>query len=186
MMRRVVLFPLLVLVFVSLVPQGIALSQDNADQAKKEALKKEVLAREEEYQQATQKEDYDAVARIWDDDLVYTNELGEELTKAQLLDYLKAGKEAAKAPGSVAAAANAQQLPGQDWSKKQHFYTRIKHTELIVRIYGDTAVLTAYSTNRINDRGRWSLGPRRLTRVWSKQPDGHWDQVVRQPVLIVQ
>jgi len=153
------LLPLLVLVFVSLVPQGIALSQDNSDQVKKEALKREVLAREEEYQQAAKRQDWDAVARFWDDDIVYDNE-GGPATKSEVLKFLKNGLAG----------------DGTD-STRQRFYTTV-HNDVQVRVYGDTAVLTTYSTSKIFDRGKWSLGPRQATKVYTKR-DGQWILVVR-------
>lgn len=173
-----ILLPVLVLA-VSLLAQDTRSSSDRSVDAAKAA----VLAREEQYQQAFKKGDWDAVARIWDDDLVYVSELGESRAKPDLLANLRGGTAAAAASGSTAAAANTHQIPGQDWTDKQHFYT-LDHTQLQVHIFGDTAVLTAYSTSRINDRGRWTTGPRRLTRVWSRKPDGTWDQVVRIPTLI--
>jgi ketosteroid isomerase-like protein len=179
-MRAAICLPLIALLAVSVIAQEAIKDKDESVAATKRA----VLAREEEYQQAFKKGDWDAIAAIWDDDLVYVSELGESRSKPELLANLKGGTVAASAPGSVAAAAQTKQLPGQDWSNKQHFY-KLDHTQLEVHVFGDTAVLTAYSTSRINDRGRWTTGPRRLTRVWSRQPDGTWDQVVRIPTLIV-
>jgi ketosteroid isomerase-like protein len=179
-MRRVVCFPLIALLAISVIAQEAPKGNNESI----EASKKAVLDREEEYQQAFKKGDWDSVAGIWNDDLIYVSEWGESRTKADLLANLRGGTAAAATPGSAAAAVDAKQLPGQDWSDKTHFY-KLDHTQLEVHIFGDTAVLTAYSTSKINDRGRWTLGPRRLTRVWSRQPDGTWDQVVRIPTLIV-
>lgn len=162
-MRRILMLPLLTVALVGLAKaQG---ARGKGAEAADEGLK-EVLATEAMVQRAAKKQDYDTEGHFWDDDLVYTNELGQSLTKSQLLKYLNNGLR-----------------PGGDPSKKQHFYT-VAHSQVRVRMYGDTAVLTAYSTSKLLDRGRWSLGPRRLTKVYAKR-NGRWVIVVRQPVLIV-
>lgn len=161
-MRQILILPLLTVALASFVKAQGSTHRKIAE----EDTEKQVLATEAEYQRAFKSGDWATMSRLWDDDLVYTNELGQSLTKSQLLDYLKNGEH-----------------PGGDPSKKQHFFT-VVHTDVTVRVYGDTAVLTAYSRSKILDRGRWSLGPRRLTKVYTKR-NGRWIAVVRQPVLIV-
>jgi ketosteroid isomerase-like protein len=52
-------------------------------------------------------------------------------------------------------------------------YDSIDVTEMVVRLYGNTAVVTARADVRGKDMGEEFSGPYRFTRVWVRR-NGHW------------
>jgi len=154
-MRRIQLFILLAVAWSGSVGgQASPLKSRN----EVEDDKREILKTEDETKQSLLTGDWHTIDRIWDDDIVYDNE-GGPATKSEVLKFLKNG------------------LAGDGTESAQHFYTLV-HNDVQVRVYGDTAVLTTYSTSKIFDRGKWSLGPRQATKVYAKR-DGQWILVVR-------
>jgi hypothetical protein len=61
-------------------------------------------------------------------------------------------------------------------------YEFIDVTEMVVRIYGDTAVVTAKAEVKGSDFGEDFSGPYRYTRVWIKQ-NGAWRAVSYQATV---
>jgi hypothetical protein len=61
-------------------------------------------------------------------------------------------------------------------------YEFIDVTEMVVRIYGDTAVVTAKAEVKGSDFGEDFSGPYRYTRVWIKQ-NGAWHAVSYQATV---
>jgi ketosteroid isomerase-like protein len=92
-------------------------------------LKDEILKVDEERNQALQKGDVIFLGNLYSDDLVFTNARGEILTKAQHLAELK--------------------------SRKLGFQS-FKHSDVQVRIHGNTGILTGISTSAVvyNGTGR--------------------------------
>jgi hypothetical protein len=74
------------------------------------------------------------------------------LTKAQFLEELRAGHPK---------------------------YLTSKHHDVRVRVYSDTAVVTAHSTLAVESNGKVSEGPRRFMNVYVSQ-DGVWRLVAHQ------
>lgn len=111
-----------------------------------EALKDEVLKIEEERNQALQKGDADALDRIYADDLVYTNARGYVLTKAQHL---------------------------ADIRTRNLKLTSFKHTDVEVRIHGNTGIVTGTSMSLVEYQGAESSSPRRYVNVYVKE-NGLW------------
>jgi len=61
-------------------------------------------------------------------------------------------------------------------------YELIDVSEMVVRIYGKTAVVTAKAEVKGNDFGEDFSGPYRYTRVWVKQ-NGAWHAVAYQATV---
>jgi uncharacterized protein (TIGR02246 family) len=111
-----------------------------------ENAKDEVLKVEEERNQALQKNDVEALSRIYADDVVYTNATGALLTKAQHLTDLKA---------------------------KTLNFRSFKHDDVLVRVHGDTGIVTGISTSAVDYQGTVSSSPRRFLNIYVKQ-EGRW------------
>jgi ketosteroid isomerase-like protein len=109
-------------------------------------LKAEILKVDEERNQALQKGDVTYLSSLYSDDLVFTNARGEVLTKAQHLAELKARKLA---------------------------FQSFKHSDVQVRIHGNTGILTGLSTSVVVTNGTVSSSPRRFLNLFIKE-DGRW------------
>jgi ketosteroid isomerase-like protein len=109
-------------------------------------LKDEILKVDEERNQALQKGDVAFLSSLYSDDLVFTNARGEVLTKAQHLAELKARKLA---------------------------FQSFKHSDVQVRIHGNTGILTGLSTSAVVNNGTVSSSPRRFLNLYVKE-DGRW------------
>lgn len=109
-------------------------------------LKNEVLRIEEERSQALQKGDAAALDRIYTKDLVYTNALGNVLTKAQHLADIRA---------------------------RNLKFTSFKHSDVEVRVHGSTGIVTGISTSLVEYNGITSSHPRRYVNVYVKE-NGQW------------
>ena len=108
--------------------------------------KSEVLQAEESRNQALQKGDADALAKLYTDDLIYTNALGLVLTKQQHLADIRSRK---------------LQL------------TALKHSAVEVRVHGDTGFVTGTSTSMVVFHGNSSDSPRKFLNVYVKE-NGVW------------
>src|ERR1700724_66277 len=97
-------------------------------------VKNEVLKIEEDRNQALQKGDADALDRIYSDDLVYTNARGYVLTKAQHL---------------------------ADIRTRNLKMASFKHSDVEVRVHGNTGIVTGTSTSVVEYKGASSSSPRR-------------------------
>jgi ketosteroid isomerase-like protein len=129
---------------------GLARAQSpSGEAADPEAIKREVLKVEQEQDEAVAKSDVKVLDRIWADGLVYTTPTGELVTKAQHLADFRSGVRK---------------------------FDTMKHDNFHVRVYGDTAVLTARSTSTLHYKGQVSVGPRVFTNVYVKM-DGRWQLV---------
>ncbi len=109
-------------------------------------LKDEILKVDEARNQALQKGDVAFLSSLYSDDLVFTNARGEVLTKAQHLAELKARKLA---------------------------FQSFKHSDVQVRIHGNTGILTGLSTSAVVNNGTVSSSPRRFLNLYVKE-DGRW------------
>lgn len=138
---------------------GIAGAQEPAQKQSNsvEALKQQVIQFEAARNQDLVKNDTKTLAHMYADGLLWTNPRGQLLTKDQILDEMKAGTEK---------------------------FIVIHHTDRQVRVYGDTAVLNAYTTSTVRYKGVASNYPRRFTNVYIKR-DGHWLLIVHQATPIV-
>jgi uncharacterized protein (TIGR02246 family) len=108
--------------------------------------KSEVMQAEENRNQALQKGDADALAKLYTDDLIYTNALGLVLTKQQHLTDIRSRK---------------LQL------------TAFKHSDVQVRVHGNTGLVTGTSTSMVTFHGNSSDSPRKFLNVYVKE-NGVW------------
>jgi ketosteroid isomerase-like protein len=105
-------------------------------------LKDEILKVDEERNQALQKGDVVFLSSLYSDDLVFTNARGEVLTKAQHLAELKARKLS---------------------------FQSFEHSDVEVRIHGNTGILTGISTSAVVNNGTVSSSPRRFLNLYVKE-----------------
>ena len=125
-MLRCIRCILLLLVLALAVPSITLLPVTAAagDQAVSDAKTKEgVLHAEESRNQALQKGDADALAKLYTDDLIYTNALGVTLSKEQHLADIRSRKLKLSA---------------------------FKHSNVEVRVHGDTGFVTGVSTSMVD------------------------------------
>jgi uncharacterized protein (TIGR02246 family) len=127
---------------------GSAAAAGNAAKPAKAApdAKSEVMQAEERRNQALQKGDADALAKLYTDDLIYTNALGVTLTKQQHVADIRSRK---------------LQL------------TKLKHSDVQVRMHGDAGFVTGVSTSMVNFHGNVSESPRKFLNVYVKE-NGVW------------
>jgi ketosteroid isomerase-like protein len=110
------------------------------------AARKEVLEASEAVDRAMLDKNMSVMAALLSDELEYTNQFGEVLTKAQWLDNI--GSEKLK-------------------------HVTFDHKVADLHIYGDAAVLTGISHTIFEYKGAVSKTPRRFTRFFVKQ-GGKW------------
>lgn len=108
--------------------------------------KAEVMQAEESRNQALQKGDADALAKLYTDDLIYTNALGITLTKEQHLADIR--------------------------SRKLKL-TAFKHSNVEVRMHGNAGFVTGVSTSMVDFHGNTSDSPRKFLNVYVKE-NGAW------------
>jgi hypothetical protein len=129
-----------------------------AAQARNEKVEQEVINVEDERLQGFKNSDLATLDRIFDDDFTFTNVNGEIHTKAELLGDVRSGKLK---------------------------YTALNHSEVHVRVYGDTAILTGRSASVYIENGKeGGRTPRRYMNIYIRK-NGQWRLVARQetPVL---
>lgn len=137
------------LVLVAALSGGVGVQSASGESPEVEKIKQEVLQVEREQDEAVAKSDTKVLDRIWADGLVYTTPTGELVTKAHHLADFQSGVRK---------------------------FDSMKHDNFQVRVYGDTAVLTARSTSVLHYKGQVSAGPRVFTNVYVKM-DGRWQLV---------
>ena len=139
---------------VAVVFAGVARGQEaSANPAGVEQIKAEVLKVEQENTEAVARGDIATLDRIYSDELSFSAR-GELLTKAQVLDNIKSGKFDNKVP---------------------------IHKDIKAHVFGDTVVLTGYSTSIVHYKGKETHGPRWFTNVYIRR-NGQWQMVVHSVV----
>jgi len=118
--------------------------------------KDEILQLERERNQAILHGDAATLERMTADDYTFITLRGELRTKAEIVQGFKSGSF--------------------------HYDSR-EISELNVRLYGATAVVTGRSNQRGKENGKDYSGDYRFTRVYSKQ-GGRWQTVALQTTLI--
>ena len=125
---------------------------------KADSVEPAVMQMEEELRVAITKGDMKAYGRLVSDDYVYTNQDAVVRTKAQMVSAYESG------------------------SIK---YESAKFDEIKVHAYGDTAVVTGRSTQKMKDNGKDISGQFRYTRVYVKR-QGRWQLVATQSTRILE
>jgi ketosteroid isomerase-like protein len=116
---------------------------------------REIVDLERQAKDATLHRDADFTLRTLADDYVAISPLGQVTTK----------------PDAVAARKSGQLR-----------YEAMNVTDMVVRVYGDTAVVTARADVRGHQLGEDFSGPYRYTRVWIRR-SGHWQTVSYQATV---
>jgi len=120
------------------------------------SIQKEIKKLEEDRNQAVLKADTAALDRMTSDDYTLIVELGRLQTKAQMLDGFKSG---------------AIKFASRELS------------DLNVRVYGNTAVVTGRVTQKSTENGKDTSGQNLFTRVYVKER-GRWVSVALQLTAI--
>ena len=120
------------------------------------AARAEILKLEEERNQAIVHGDAAALERMTDDDYSFITLRGELRTKKEIVQGFKSGSF--------------------------HYESR-EISDLNVRLFGNTAVVTGRSNQKGKENGKDYSGDYRFTRVYVKQ-DGRWLTVALQATLI--
>ena len=118
-------------------------------------LKQQVIDLERQAREATLKRDPEFSERTLSDDYVAITPLGQVINKSDTINARRSG---------------------------QLRYDSIDVTEMVVRLYGNTAVVTARAEVRGRDLGEEFNGPYRYTRVWVKR-NGRWQTVSYQATV---
>ena len=107
---------------------------------------REILDLERQCKEASLRRDADFVQRTLADSYVAITPLGQVTTKQDTISARKSG---------------------------QLRYQAMDVTDMVVRVYGDTAVVTARADVKGHQLGEDFSGPYRYTRVWVRH-NGHW------------
>lgn len=116
---------------------------------------REIIEMERQAKEASLRRDVDFSQRTLAEDYVAITPLGQVTTKQ---DTVSARKSA------------------------QLKYDTINVTDMVVRIYGDTAVVTARADVKGHQLGEDFSGPYRYTRIWVRRT-GHWQAVSYQATV---
>ena len=116
---------------------------------------REVLEMERQAREASLHRDADFSQKTLAEDYVAITPLGQVTTKQDTVSARKSG---------------------------QLRYDTINVTDMVVRVYGDTAVVTARADVKGHQLGEDFSGPYRYTRVWVRRT-GHWQAVSYQATV---
>lgn len=120
-----------------------------------EATIREIVEMERQAREASLHRDAEFSEKTLADDYVAITPLGQVTTKQDTVAARKSG---------------------------QLRYETINVTDMVVRVYGDTAVVTARADVRGHQLGEDFSGPYRYTRVWVRRT-GHWQAVSYQATV---
>jgi ketosteroid isomerase-like protein len=126
----------------------------SSDASDQEAIR-EILEMERQAKEASLRRDADFTQRTVADDYVAITPMGRVATKQDSLSVRRNG---------------------------QLRYDTINITDMVVRVYGDTAIVTARADVKGHQLGEDFSGPYRYTRVWVRR-SGHWQTVSYQATV---
>jgi len=139
----------------ALAAQHVAIRPRTSIDPADEATIREVVNMERQARDASLRRDADFSARTLADDYVAITPLGQVTTKQDTLSARKSG---------------------------QLRYDTLDVTDMVVRVYGDTAVVTARADVKGHQLGEDFSGPYRYTRVWVRR-SGRWQAVSYQATV---
>jgi ketosteroid isomerase-like protein len=139
----------------ALAAQHVAIRPRTPIDPADEATIREVVNMERQARDASLRRDADFSARTLADDYVAITPLGQVTTKQDTLSARKSG---------------------------QLRYDTLDVTDMVVRVYGDTAVVTARADVKGHQLGEDFSGPYRYTRVWVRR-SGRWQAVSYQATV---
>jgi ketosteroid isomerase-like protein len=153
MARAAIVFITGFLCFVS--ADFLAMAQASTPSSHDQEIIRQIADLERQSKEAAIRRDVAFAERTLSDDYIAVGPLGQVTTKA---DTIAARKHA------------------------QLHYDSIEVSEMVVRVYGNTAVATARAEVKGSDLGEDFSGPYRFTRVWVKH-DGQWQAVSYQATV---
>jgi ketosteroid isomerase-like protein len=136
-------------------PQHVPLHSKPAYDSSEEATIREIIEMERQAREASLHRDADFSQKTLADDYVAITPLGQVTTKQDTVAARKSG---------------------------QLRYDTINVSDMVVRIYGDTAVVTARADVKGHQLGEDFSGPYRYTRVWIRRT-GRWQAVSYQATV---
>ena len=129
-------------------------SRQGSDETQGSAVEAEVVAAEKERHDALVRSDIAVLDRLYDDEYIAIHNTGTVRTKREVL---------------------------RDFRQQRLPYESRNTRDLIVRVYGNAAVVTGLLLARLKD-GRTT--ERRFVNVWVRR-QGHWQLVVHQSTPVV-
>lgn len=150
----VLLWPVL-LAAPALAAQHVAVHPRPSVDSADQSIVREVMDMERQAREASLHRDPDFSQRALAEDYVAITPLGQVTTKKDTVSFRKSG---------------------------QLRYDSIDVSDMVVRIYGDTAVVTARADVKGHQLGEDFSGPYRYTRVWVRRA-GHWQAVSYQATV---
>lgn len=135
--------------------EQIALHPRPSVQGVDQEIIREVVDMERQAKEASLRRDADFVQRTLSEDYVAITPLGQVTTKQDTVSARKSG---------------------------QLRYQAIDVTDMVVRVFGDTAVVTARADVKGRQLGEDFSGPYRYTRVWVRH-NGRWQTVSYQATV---
>ncbi len=129
--------------------------QGNTSSLHEDETIRQILDLERQAKEASLRRDAAFPERALADDYIAITPLGEIVTKADAVSARR---------------------------RNQVRYDAIEVSEMVVRVYGSTAVVTARAEVRGTDLGEDFSGPYRYTRVWVRR-NGHWQTVSYQATV---
>ena len=150
----VLLWSLLV-VLPAFAAQHVAVHPRPAIDAGEQATMREIVDMEQQWREAMIRRDADFSQRTLAEDYVAITPLGQVTYKQDAVSARKSG---------------------------QLRYETINVTDMMVRVYGDMAVVTARADVKGHQLGEDFSGPYRYTRVWVRRT-GHWQAVSYQQTV---
>ena len=151
----VLLCGLLVVALPALSAQHVAVHPRPSIDSADDATIREIIDMERQAKEASLHRDADFSQRTLAEDYVAITPLGQVTTKQDTVSARKSG---------------------------QLRYDTINVTDMVVRVYGDTAVVTARADVKGHQLGEDFSGPNRYTRVWDRRT-GHWQAVSYQATV---
>jgi hypothetical protein len=148
--RRIVVF-FVAVPFLAIALAGFAGSEKIPGNESEEAGKAAAIKVDEEFNEAVKTKDRATLKRVLADDLSWVAR-GDRLNKAQVIaDVL---------------------------SENLHFKA-LTHDSVVVKMFGNTAVMTGHSTSILEYKGKLFSAPRLFTSVYMKL-NGQWQMVAHQ------
>lgn len=139
----------------ALCAQHVALHPRPGFTAADQETIREIVDMERQAKEASLRRDAEFPLRILADDYVAITPLGQVTTKEEAISARRSG---------------------------QLRYESMSITDMVVRLYGDTAVVTARADVKGHQLGEDFSGPYRYTRVWVRR-NGHWQTVSYQATV---
>ncbi len=148
----------LMLAIVVLLGAATVMPVFGQEKSKGSSVEQAVIKLENDWNDALVKRDIGLLARLFSDDLAYTDADGVMSTKAQLLEMLKSGEDV---------------------------YTSASTSNMKVHVYGSTAIVTGVFVTKEQMKGKDVSGTFAYTDTWVKLPGG-WQCVASQDSRIAQ